>query len=239
MAADLKTIFANDPDVLRALEDREQMGMMKELYKDQLLAKEKQDAEIVNIKFLRGEKGDKGDTGEQGPQGIQGLTGPQGEKGDSIVGPRGERGAAIIGARGPRGEKGESLVGPKGEDAVIDEKKLFALFIKRIQKEQLLDISHIKNASSFMKDGIKYKIEELMHGAGTAGTGTTITSETPVGLVNDSNVTFTVSHTPLYIVVNGAQYTAGTGTFVSYVAPTITLSSAVGVGGFITSWYNA
>lgn len=70
------------------------------------------------------------------------------------------------------------------------------------------------------------------------GGGGGISYETPVGTVDDSNVTFTVSHTPLYIVVNGAQYLAGTGTFTSYLAGTITLSSGVGTGGFIRSAYS-
>ncbi len=72
-----------------------------------------------------------------------------------------------------------------------------------------------------------------------SGGGTTLTVENPTGTVDDSNVTFTVTHQPLYIVVNGAQYTVGTGTYTSYLAGTITLSSPVGVGGFITSFYNA
>ncbi len=66
-----------------------------------------------------------------------------------------------------------------------------------------------------------------------------LTPETPIGAVNDSNVTFTVVNTPVFIVVNGGVYTAGLGIFSSYVAPTITLSSPVGTGGFIASFYNA
>lgn len=69
--------------------------------------------------------------------------------------------------------------------------------------------------------------------------GRTLTVENPTGTVNDSNVTFTVVNQPLYIVVNGAQYVVGTGTYVSYSGGTITLSSAVGTGGFIRSFYNA
>jgi hypothetical protein len=61
--------------------------------------------------------------------------------------------------------------------------------------------------------------------------------ETPVGTVDDSNLTFTVSNTPKYIIVNGAQYVVGTGLYASYSAPTITLTSAVGTGGFIRSAY--
>lgn len=197
MAHNLKDIFHDDPEVLRALQDREQMGMMKELYKEQLMAKEKQDAEIINVKFLKGEKGD---TGEQGIQGIQGEVGPQGEsikgdKGDSIVGPRGEKGETVVGARGPRGEKGEAIAGPKGEDATIDEKKLFMAFLKKLQKEQSLDISHIKNASSFMKDGIKYKIEELMHGgAGSSMTTSNVTTQYVLAAVQSgSDVTIALS----------------------------------------------
>lgn len=59
--------------------------------------------------------------------------------------------------------------------------------------------------------------------------------ETPVGTVDDSNTTFTVSNTPLYIIVNGAQYIEGTGLFSSYSGGTITLSAPVGTGGFIRS----
>lgn len=70
------------------------------------------------------------------------------------------------------------------------------------------------------------------------GSGSQLTAETPTGTVDDSNVTFTVVHQPLYIVVNGAQYTVGTGLYSSYVAGTITLSSPVGTGGFIVSFYN-
>lgn len=61
--------------------------------------------------------------------------------------------------------------------------------------------------------------------------------EIPVGTVNDSNVTFTVSNEPEYINVNGAQYTVGLGLYASYVAGTITLTSPVGTGGFIISAY--
>ena len=71
------------------------------------------------------------------------------------------------------------------------------------------------------------------------GNEAVLTVETPTGTVDDSNTSFTVSNEPLYIVINGAQYVAGTGTFTSYAAGTITLSSAVGTGGFIRSFYNA
>jgi hypothetical protein len=59
--------------------------------------------------------------------------------------------------------------------------------------------------------------------------------ETPVGTVDDANVTFTVSNDPIYIVVNGAQYFSGAG--YSYAGGTITLDNPVGTGGFIRSAY--
>lgn len=71
------------------------------------------------------------------------------------------------------------------------------------------------------------------------GSGSTLTQETPVGTVDDSNVTFTVTNTPLYLVVNGGQYAAGQGMYASFLAGTITLSAPVGSTGFITSYYNA
>jgi len=82
-------------------------------------------------------------------------------------------------------------------------------------------------------------VELVQPGGGGSGSGHTLTAETPVGTVNDSNTMFTVSHTPVFISVNGAVYTAGTGIFSSYGGGVITLSSAVGTGGFITSFYNA
>ena len=70
------------------------------------------------------------------------------------------------------------------------------------------------------------------------GSGT-LTAETPNGTVDDSNTSFTVSNTPLFVVVNGGTYQAGQGIFASYAGGTITLNSPVGAGGFITSYYLA
>lgn len=65
--------------------------------------------------------------------------------------------------------------------------------------------------------------------------GTGITVESPTGDIDDSNVTFTVSNEPKYVVVNGAQYFASAG--YSYAGGTITLDNPVGTGGFIKSVY--
>lgn len=65
--------------------------------------------------------------------------------------------------------------------------------------------------------------------------GSGVSVETPTGTVDDSNVTFTVSNTPLYVVINGAQYFEGAG--YSYSGGTITLDNPVGTGGVIRSVY--
>lgn len=71
----------------------------------------------------------------------------------------------------------------------------------------------------------------------SASGGAGVSYETPVGDVNDTNMTFTVSNTPVYINVNGLIYREGEGIFTSYVAGTITLSTPVGTGGFLSSAY--
>ncbi len=86
---------------------------------------------------------------------------------------------------------------------------------------------------TYANDDVNKRVNLTFISSGGAG----VAYETPVGAVDDSNTTFTVSHQPAYIIVNGAQYLVGTGTYVSYIAGTITLSSPVGVGGFIRSAY--
>lgn len=82
-------------------------------------------------------------------------------------------------------------------------------------------------------------MELVQPGTSGGGSGKILTVETPVGTVDDSNTTFTVMNTPLFIDINGSSYVAGTGLFSSYSLGVITLSSAVGTGGFIRSFYNA
>lgn len=83
-------------------------------------------------------------------------------------------------------------------------------------------------------DDVKRRVNLTIIAAGGGGGAN---FETPVGTVNDSNTSFTVLNTPLYIIVNGVTYFSGTGLFTSYSVPTITLSSPVGTGGFIRSAY--
>ncbi len=74
-------------------------------------------------------------------------------------------------------------------------------------------------------------------GSGGGGGGNNLRKETPSGAVNDVNVTFTVSNEPFFININGLIYEVGDGLYSSYSGGTITLSSPVGTGGFIKSYY--
>lgn len=70
-----------------------------------------------------------------------------------------------------------------------------------------------------------------------SGGGGGLTLEEPVGDIDDSNVTFTVSNEPDHIIVNGGKYRVGQGIYASYAGGTITLAAPVGTGGFIDSYY--
>lgn len=70
---------------------------------------------------------------------------------------------------------------------------------------------------------------------GGGGGGGNLDFETPTGTVDDSNLTFDVLNTPLYLVINGAQYFEGV--HYTLTSLTITLNNPVGTGGFIRSAY--
>lgn len=129
-------------------------------------------------------KGDKGDS-------IQGLPGKDAEPvdEDALV----TRIQSLI--RIPEDGK----PGEKGKDA--DEEKILGRLIEKIKKEKPLDISHIRNAQTFMKDGIKYKFEELMKGGGTAG-GSSGYQVPTSGTVDGVNQVFGWAKAPNIIVVD-------------------------------------
>lgn len=170
----------------------------------------------------KGDKGDKGDAGEQGPQGIQGL---QGEKGDSVAGPQG--------FRGEKGEKGDTAIPTHTTQIVKEEltitKELVKEFIKlmrQLPEKDRLDISSVRNAQSFLFNGIRYKVEELMRGAGSSSTGGGFTVLPATGTINSANTVFTFTKVPSYIVADGVWFppTSANGTvFWTNVSTTITM----------------
>lgn len=196
---------------------------------------------------LQGEPGPQGDsiTGEQGPQGEPGPRGPRGMQGDEgLIGPPGPRGL--------RGEKGEK--GDPGKDVTeVDPEKLVKA-LKSVPEAKKLDISDLRNYQSLLqKKGSGYKLEDQRyHGPGvtkiiagsnitissaspatsglgnvtiSASGGATLNPQVPVGVIDGSNVTFTVTGTIQLLFLNGAfQTPAGTdytlsGTTITYVNP--------------------
>ncbi len=106
---------------------------------------------------------------------------------------------------------------PKTEEALVQEQEpldvdaLFDQFIARIQKERPIDVSHLKNAESFMFGKKKYKIEELMRGAGGTGgsSGTSVYGEVVAG----SGTAWTLANAPtagtLRLYANGQRLKEG------------------------------
>lgn len=113
--------------------------------------------------------------------------------------------------------------GEPGKNAVVDEDKIISQLISRLQKDKPLDISHIRNAQTFIKNGVQYKIEELMRGAG-GSTGGGSTPLTPTGTVNGFNQVFGVVSQPSSVISDGATYFLGAG--YSYSNGQITLDIA-------------
>lgn len=160
----------------------------------------------------------------------------------------------------PRVKDGSTPV--KGKDYLTDkELNVIKTQIRQeVQKEIMQEISQTLNSVPTVDDiltGVKKEYQPvntkdvvneilsnpylrlLLRGGGSSSSvaPSALNTEVPVGAVNDANTSFTVSNTPVFINVNGAIYTAGTGIFTSYGGGTITLSSPVGLGGFIRSYY--
>lgn len=132
----------------------------------------------------------------------------QGEKGE-----QGERGEPGMDAETPDLDQLVSVIlgkipapkdGKHGKDAVVDENAIVEQLISRLKKDKPLDISHIRNAQTFIKDGIRYKVEELMKGGGNS-TGVSFTVMMPTGTVNGFNTSFTFTTAPSVIVLDNGN----------------------------------
>lgn len=154
-----------------------------------------------DVRPIKGVHYSDGEKGEPGPQGEPGNNADESKiiaKLKKLI-PSSQEIASHIKVPKGNGIDEEGLVKrvisklPKQEPIKFDE--IFDEFIQKIKKEKSFDISHIRNASSFMKDGIKYKIEELMHGGsgGGSSSGTSVFNE----VVSGSGTTFTLAHTPI------------------------------------------
>jgi hypothetical protein len=120
------------------------------------------------------------------------------------------------------------------------ENKVYNIKIPEHPVQPLQESINIHNMPDFRKlaMGIQGDVDALRSQINNISTTpSTINTEVPTGDIDDSNTSFVVTNEPLFIVVNGATYKEGEGLYSSYSGGTITLSSPVGGGGFIRSYY--
>lgn len=207
----LKTLYPDDKDI-QALAERKDREDMLDVIKD-ILALKKEELSGKGLEIIRGDDGFTPEKGvdyftpediEKVRDGIKEEVTPvkgkdyfDGEKGESIQGPEGRPGrAGVIGETGPQGPKGDQgEPGEKGQDAdplaVIEAiKKLEGQSATELGKAlgKMIDVSYLRNANSFMFNGKKYKIEELMHGGGSSTTsGLNVTTQYLLSATQDGD----------------------------------------------------
>lgn len=207
------------------------------------------------IQGEKGEPGARGPSGNDGKNGERGFTGPKGEKGDK--GEPGEKGA-----KGPAGSPdspqdilqkllslgdgwlpfeaikdlptvtrelpnisifGGGRSGGSSKMEIVADGVPLGQDIRKILLQG--DVVGIRNA-----DGVVTLVF-----AGGSG-GSTLNFETPVGIIDGVNDTFTVSNAPLYIVLNGVQYFENDGYTLSGLV--VTMLVVPETGSTLRSAYN-
>lgn len=89
----------------------------------------------------------------------------------------------------------------------------------------------VRHDDTLTGDGTMQNPLSVVGGGGGGGGGFSI--ETPTGSVNGSNVTFTVTQTPVYIVSDGTTYFDGAG----YTIAGLTVTMTVAPSSFIRNFY--
>lgn len=123
----------------------------------------------------------------------------------------------------PAPEKGDK--GDTGDALALDD--VITAVVKRIQKGDVLHINNVKGAGAFIKDGIKYRFEELMHGSGSSSGSLSGTQEKSTTIPNGILTSFAFAHTPKVIVWNGAVQTKTDDYTVSGNSITFTASAGI------------
>lgn len=128
----------------------------------------------------------------------------------------------------------------KEEREELDLDAIFEDFIKRIQEEKRIDVSHLRNAQSFIFNGKKYKIEELMRGAG--GTGANNPSAVTVqvtGTQSGDNVLIDLSAAPISGNYSSIQFVTKNGQVLMPNGSSAFPGSSWSQSGSIITVYNA
>lgn len=198
------------------------------------------------LELAKGDKGEQGPIGPRGPQGesIQGPRGPQGEPGEDGYTP--VKGKDYV--DGKPGLDGKD--GAPGKDANFDSSPLYQKLqelaqaqvtveqiieaIKNLTGDDRIDARSIKNLPSqalpqpsFGRNKKKLDFSDLRwHGGGGDLSVSGIYTQTPVGAIDGSNTTYTVTHTIHHVLgfaINGqyimpSEYTTS-GVTITFTTP--------------------
>lgn len=187
------------------------------------------------VKGEQGPEGPMGPEGPEGPQGLIGFTGPRGLKGDM---PRHEWRGTFIRFELPNGEWSDwvNLQGSPAEAIEYGNAGPSMPSVTVVQGSTRFEgVTKIVLGDNLT--AVRTPNGVVISGENGGGGGTNLDFETPTGTVDDSNLTFTVANTPLYLVVNGAQYFESV--HYTLVGLTITLNNPIGTGGFIRSAFGS
>lgn len=214
----LRVVRALHEAMAKHKEDIVKFGKMHKKYKEDVVAHEERDKNHEEtVKSFIEELQNAKNHDWTGPQGEPGKDGEDAKEVDI------EALAAQVLSRIPVPKDGKD--GNHGKDGLdADVEKVVNVLLQRIQKGDVIHINHVRGAAAFIKDGIKYRTEELMHGGGTK-------EYVPTGTIDGSNTTFTLpfpsSNWKVY--ADGARqratadYTIAGVTLVFTFAPTTTV----------------
>lgn len=205
---------------LRAPYRTQDLEVLKEVLLEELTARLPQP--------IHGKDGIDGKDGSDGKVGVDGRNGKNGQDGKNGTDADENKIIGTILSKIPIPKDGRD--GKDGETAKIDSKKLMADIIKEIKEGQHLDLSNIKGAQTFLMNGVRYKVEELMKGGGSSSGGSTgsIIAATNSG----DNQNYTLAKAPTtaqyYALINNGMYTTNDAAFgFSVAGTTMTFNSAL------------
>lgn len=122
------------------------------------------------------------------------------------------------------------------EATEIDDELVNAV-VDKIRKDKSLDVSDIRNFQSFVYQGTKYGVHEMMHGgSGTASSTTAVYNEVVAG----SGTSFTLAHSPtsgsVALYGNGQRLTSGAGNDYTISGATITTTNSFSAGDLLADY---
>lgn len=215
----LRSAFSDDPEMLRLIEAREQSALLKEILATSLVKDRLYETKEVKVEFLKGEKGDtptKGELltlieplipaplkGKDGRTPVKGMDYFDGKDGHT---PTRKELVSLIEPLLPsvvEANMPEPMAPIHTTQVIKEELTVTEQLVKDIIKvmhtlpeTDKLEVSKgIRNASSFIFNGTRYRTEELMHGGGSSSGGgsTVVTQYSLTGVQVGSDVVVALS----------------------------------------------